>query len=40
MSEIYINHKPDSNAFSADRPRLTRKETLEKFGISDEEALT
>ena len=39
-NEIYIDHKPDSYAYSGDRPRLTRKETLEKFGISDEEDLT
>lgn len=39
-SEIYIDHKPDSYAYSGDRPRLTRKETLATFGISDEEGLT
>lgn len=32
-NEIYIDHKPDSFAYAGDRPRLTRKETLAKFGI-------
>lgn len=39
-NEIYIDHKPDSYAYVGDRPRLTRKETLAKFGISEEEDLT
>lgn len=38
-NEIYIDHKPDSFAYTGDHPRLTRKETLVKFGISDEEDL-
>jgi hypothetical protein len=38
-NEIYIDHKPDSFAFGGDRPRLTRAETLAKFGISDKEDL-
>lgn len=39
-SEIYIDHKPDSYAYSGDRQRMTRKETLAQLGISDEEDLT
>ncbi len=35
-NEIYIDHKPDGFAYTGDHPRLTRKETLAKFGISDE----
>lgn len=35
-SEIYIDHKPEGFAYAGDRPRLTRKETLAKFGIEDE----
>lgn len=34
-SEIYIDHKPDSFAYAGDRTRLTRKETLAKFGIDE-----
>lgn len=36
-SEIYIDLKPDSFAYAGDRPRLTRRETLAKFGISEED---
>tara|TARA_R110002074_G_scaffold116692_2_gene248201 strand:+ start:584 stop:1030 length:447 start_codon:yes stop_codon:yes gene_type:complete len=39
-SEIYIDHKPDSFAYAGDHPRLTRTETLAKFGLSDKEDLT
>ena len=35
-NEIYIDHKPDSFGYAGDRQRLTRSETLKKFGISDE----
>ncbi|SDX33843.1 GFA family protein [Roseicitreum antarcticum] len=35
-NEIYIDHKPDSYTYAGERSRLTRKETLAKFGISDE----
>ncbi|MGR3321162.1 MAG: GFA family protein [Pseudooceanicola sp.] len=38
VSEIYIDHKPDCFAFAGDHPRLTRAETLEKFGIEDPDA--
>ncbi|MCL4676488.1 MAG: GFA family protein [Pararhodobacter sp.] len=38
-SEIYSDLKPDSFAYSGNRPRLTRAETLAKFGISDKEDL-
>lgn len=34
-NEIYIDHKPDSFAYAGDRTRLTRKETLAKFGIAE-----
>ncbi len=34
-NEIYIDHKPDSFAYAGDRTRLTRKETLAKFGIDE-----
>ena len=34
-NEIYIDHKPDSFAYDGDRPRLTRAQTLAKFGISE-----
>lgn len=39
-SEIYIDLKPAAYAFSGDRVRLTRRETLQKFGIADEEDVT
>lgn len=39
-SEIYIDHKPDCFAFAGERPRLNRKETLARFGISEKEDLT
>lgn len=32
--EIFIDSKPDGYAFSGDHPRLTEKETLEKFSSS------
>lgn len=35
--EIYIDHKPEGFAFTGDHPRLTRAETLKKFGISEED---
>lgn len=38
-NEIYIDHKPDSFAYAGDRPRLTRRETLARFGISEGEDL-
>ncbi|MCW1931160.1 GFA family protein [Pararhodobacter zhoushanensis] len=38
-NEIYIDHKPDSFAYTGDHSRHTRKETLAKFGISEEEDL-
>lgn len=38
-NEIYIDHKPDSFAYAGERPRLTRAQTLAKFGISDKEDL-
>ncbi len=34
-NEIYIDHKPDSFAYAGDRTRLTRKETLARFGIDE-----
>ncbi|AZQ69364.1 GFA family protein [Silicimonas algicola] len=34
-NEIYIDNKPDSFAYAGDRTRLTRKETLAKFGIAE-----
>ena len=34
-NEIYIDHKPDCFAYAGDRPRLTRKEALAKFGIEE-----
>ena len=34
-NEIYIDHKPDSFAYAGDRTRMTRKETLAKFGIDE-----
>lgn len=36
-NEIYIDHKPDCFAFSGEHPRLTRKETLARHGISEED---
>ena len=39
-NEIFIDHKPDGFSYGGDRPRLTRKETLAKFGLSDKEDLT
>ena len=36
-NEIYIDHKPDSFAYAGERTRLTRKETLAKFGIDEGE---
>ena len=36
-NEIFIDHKPDSFAYTGDHPRLTRKQTMAKFGISEEE---
>jgi len=36
-NEIYIDHKPDSFAYDGNRARLTRAQTLAKFGISDKE---
>lgn len=38
-NEIYIDHKPNSFAYTGDQTRLTRAETLAKFGISEEENL-
>ncbi|MGY6550053.1 MAG: GFA family protein [Roseinatronobacter sp.] len=38
--EIYIDHKPECFSFEGAHPRLTRRETLEKFGISEGESLT
>ncbi|WP_071795409.1 GFA family protein [Natronohydrobacter thiooxidans] len=35
--EIFIDHKPQAFAYSGDHPRLTRKETLAGFGISEED---
>ena len=35
-SEIFIDHKPAAYAFAGDRTRLTRAETLARFGISEE----
>ena len=34
-NEIYIDHKPACFAFAGDRTRLTRKETLARFGIEE-----
>lgn len=34
-TEIYIDHKPESFAYAGDRLRLTRTETLAKFGIDE-----
>lgn len=34
-NEIYIDHKPDSFAYSGDRTRLTRKDALARFGIEE-----
>ena len=35
-SEIFIDHKPAAYTFAGDRTRLTRAETLARFGISEE----
>lgn len=37
-NEIFIDQKPEAFAYTGDHPRLTRKETLERFGISEEDS--
>lgn len=37
-NEIYFDHKPDAFSYAGQRERLTREQTLEKFGVTETES--